>query len=241
MAPSSDDLEPGHHLLRRDCAVADRGEEVVDAGQPVGLGHLGDPLRAELLERRARQAAQLAFERLAAVDDVDLALLALEPLPDLVLGVAGHDLVEPVARRTARGLGGDDLDDVAVVQLVVERHEAVVDLGADARVADVGVDAVGEVERRRARGEILDVAARREHEDLVLEQVDLQPLDELGRVGRRRAASPSAGAPRRAWRRSRGRPCCLPCSASGRRCPSRSRGAWRGSGSGPRAACRRGR
>ena len=79
--------------------------------------------------------------------------------------------------------GGDDLDDVAVLELVVERHEAVVDLRPDAGMADVGVDAVREVERRRARGQVLDVAARREHEHLVLEEVELEALDELGGVG----------------------------------------------------------
>ena len=77
----------------------------------------------------------------------------------------------------------DDLDDVAVLEPVVERHEAVIDLRPDAAVADVGVDPVREVERGRAGRQVLDVAARREDEDLVLEDVELDPLDELGRVG----------------------------------------------------------
>ena len=54
-----------------------------------------------------------------------------------------------------------------------------VDLRADAAVADVGVDLVGEVERRRARRQRLDLALGREDEDLVLEQVDLQGVHEL--------------------------------------------------------------
>jgi hypothetical protein len=54
----------------------------------------------------------------------------------------------------------DDLDDVAVLQPVVERDEAVVDLRADRPVADVGVDPVGEVERGGARRQVLDVALR---------------------------------------------------------------------------------
>ena len=37
------------------------------------------------------------------------------------------------------------------LQLVVQRHDLAVDLRADAAVADVGVDLVGEVQRRRAR------------------------------------------------------------------------------------------
>ncbi len=80
-------------------------------------------------------------------------------------------------------LGGHDLDDVAVLEPVVERDQAVVHLRADRAVADVGVDPVGEVERGRTGGQVLDIAARREHEDLVLEDVELDPLDKLGRVG----------------------------------------------------------
>ena len=49
-------------------------------------------------------------------------------------------------------------------------------------MADVGVDAIGEVERCRARRQVLDVALRGEDEDLVLEDVELDALDELGRV-----------------------------------------------------------
>ena len=94
------------------------------------------------------------------MDDVLVAVLALEPLADLLAGVAGADDVQPVARRPVLALGRDDLDDVAVLEPVVERDEAVVDLRADRPVADVGVDAVGEVERRRARRQVLDVALR---------------------------------------------------------------------------------
>ena len=76
-------------------------------------------------------------------------------------------------------LDGEHLDDVAGPQLVVQRHDLAVDLGADAAVADVGVDLVGEVQRRRAGGQRLDLALGGEHEDLVLEQVDLEVLHEL--------------------------------------------------------------
>jgi len=62
-------------------------------------------------------------------------------------------------------LGGYDLDDVAVLELVVERDEAVVDLGADAAMTDVGVDAVREVQWRGAGREILHLALRSEDED----------------------------------------------------------------------------
>ena len=65
-------------------------------------------------------------------------------------GVARLDIaqvrVQPVARGAAGGAARDDLDHVAVLQLVGQRHQAAVDLRADAVVADVGVDAEGEVD-----------------------------------------------------------------------------------------------
>ena len=65
----------------------------------------------------------------------------------------------------------------------MQRNDLPVDLRAHAAVADVGVDLVGEVERRGAGAERLDLALRREHEHLVLEEVCLERLSELLRIG----------------------------------------------------------
>ncbi len=46
-------------------------------------------------------------------------------------------------------------------------------------MADLGVDGVGEVDRRGAVGEGDDLALGGEHEDLVLVEVDLEGLHEL--------------------------------------------------------------
>jgi len=102
-----------------------------------------------------------------------VALLALEPLADLLPGAGRPDDIQPVAARAFGGLAGQDLDDVAVAQLVVERDHAIVDFGAHAAVADVGVDAVGEVHRRGLRRQGFDLALGGEDEDLVLKEVEL--------------------------------------------------------------------
>lgn len=57
--------------------------------------------------------------------------------------------------------GRNDFDDVAVLQFIVQRDDLAVDLGADAAVADVGVDAVGKVDGDRTLGQVDDVAPRR--------------------------------------------------------------------------------
>ena len=78
-----------------------------------------------------------------------------------------------------RALGGDDLHGLAVAQHGAQRRQPPVDLGGDAAVADVGVHGVGEIHHRGAARQAQDLAARREHVDLVREQVDLDALDEF--------------------------------------------------------------
>ena len=88
---------------------------------------------------------------------------------------------EPVAARLVPRLR-DDLDDVAVLQPRAQRHHLAVDARADALVADVGVDAVGEVDGGRAARQRSHLALRREDVDLLGIEVDLQVLQELLRI-----------------------------------------------------------
>ena len=74
---------------------------------------------------------------------------------------------------------GDNLDDVTRFQPILERHESVVDLCADAAMPDIGVDQIGEVEWRRAGGQLLHIALRSEHVDLILEDIESDPLKEF--------------------------------------------------------------
>jgi hypothetical protein len=46
-------------------------------------------------------------------------------------------------------LGGDDFDALPGFQRRIERHQMTIDLGAPAAVAEIGMHAVGEVDRRR--------------------------------------------------------------------------------------------
>src|SRR5258706_16023476 len=176
------DAEAHDDRLGADRAVADRGEEVVERVVVVMPGDLDELVLAERRARGPGEAPELAVERFAAVDDVLVTLLALEPLPDLLASVLGPNDVQPIAGGAVTDLRRHDLDDVAVLQPVVERDEPVVDLRADRSMADVGREPIGEVERCRVRREVLDVSLRGEDEDLVLEDVELDALDELRRV-----------------------------------------------------------
>ena len=124
------------------------------------------------------------LERLAAALLEVLAGLLREELADLVAGARRLHEVQPVARRPPLLLRRQHLDELARLQGVVQRDDAAVHLGADAAVADVGVHRVGEVERCRSGRQALDLALRREHVDLVGEQVDPKRLHELLGVAR---------------------------------------------------------
>ena len=107
--------------------------------------------RRQLLDRQALLAQRLGQLVAAGVDGVDPALTR-EPLADLGPRLRRvHELQPVAARARALDLAGEDLDGVARRQRRVERHQAPVDARADAAVADVGVDRVGEVDRRGAR------------------------------------------------------------------------------------------
>ena len=78
-----------------------------------------------------------------------------------------------------------DLDLVAVLQMVAQRHQPAVDLRADAGVADLAVHRIGEIDRRGAARQLDQLALRREAEDLV--GVEFQ----LGVLAGTRPARPS--------------------------------------------------
>ena len=172
-----------HDLAGLQLPGAEREVEVLRLLEAALADHLREHGRAlELLVRQVL-LLQRRLERLAALGLGLLARLAREPLPDLVARARGRRQRHPVARRAAAALGGQDLDEVAALQPVVQRHDAAVDLRADGAVADVGVHGVGEVDRRRVGRQHLDLALRREDVDLVVEEVGAEGLEELARVG----------------------------------------------------------
>ena len=177
-------LQPLHDRLGRHVVLADGGVQRLEVGVVHRLGDVVERRRRrQLLDRQTLLAQRLGQLLAPGVDGVDPALTR-EPLADLGAGLRRvHELQPVAARARALDLAGEDLDGVARRQRGVERHQAPVDPRADAPVADVGVDRVGEVDRRRARGQRDDLALGREDEDLVLLEVDLQRLHELAGVG----------------------------------------------------------
>src|SRR5688572_18761325 len=76
----------------------------------------------------------------------------------------------------------DDVDDVAVAELVSDWLHLAVDARAGDAIAELRVDPVREVDRRRATGKDAHVALGREDVDLVLEEIDFDAFEKFGRV-----------------------------------------------------------
>ena len=175
--------QPPDHLQGRHAAVADGGIHVVHGVEAEFFQHVGHILIGQQLLQGNAGALQLRLEALAAVDDVLVPLLPLEPLADLAAGVAGAGDLDPVAAGAVGVLAGHHLHHVAVLQPVVQRHNAAVDLGGHHVVAHGGVDVIGKVDGRGAGRQVDHVALGGKHEHLVGEHVHLQGVDKVLGVG----------------------------------------------------------
>src|SRR6266508_970613 len=179
-------LFAGHQLdedlLRLDLPVPDCCEHVVDlADREVGE----DARKAVAIDDRFGVQivpARFLVEQFASELDRARFLLRMNQVLDLVAGARGGDESEPVAARFVRRLR-DDLDDVAVLEARAERHHLAVDAGADALMADVGVNRVGEIDRRGAARQRFHETLRREGVHLLGVQLHLEVLDELLWIG----------------------------------------------------------
>ena len=104
-------------------------------------------------------------------------------LLDLRAGPLAGDEAQPVAAGAGvLGPRDQDLADVAVGELAVEGHQPPVDAGPDAAVADLGVDRVGEIDRRRALRQRDHVALRGEDVDLGGIQFETQRVEEFAGI-----------------------------------------------------------
>ena len=103
----------------------------------------------------------------------------LEPLANLVARLPRGGHIEPVATRPVLPARRYHLDDVARLQSILQRHQAIVDLRTNAAVANVGMHEIGEVERRCASRKLFHVTLRREDIDLILEHIKPDAFKEL--------------------------------------------------------------
>ena len=152
-------------MLRAFLPRADVHKHVIRAFVTHVLGNRLD--RTHRVGARDADAVLLHLARQAVaayLQIVGAARLAEEPADLVARRGRLHD-VQPVAR--GRGaLLRENLHAVAQLQLVGQRDDGAVHLRAHAMVAHLGVDGVGEIDRRGARPQAHDLAFRGEHEHL---------------------------------------------------------------------------
>src|SRR3954462_15923718 len=94
------------------------------------------------LHVREPEALELLLHQITSARDVLLTLLASEPLENLLARISGVDVAEiwiqPVAAWAPWSARRDDLHDVAVLQAVIQRYHAPIDLGTYTHVAHFG-------------------------------------------------------------------------------------------------------
>ena len=76
----------------------------------------------------------------------------------------------------------NDFDFIAVDELGRQRRNLAIDLATDRRVADVGMDGVGKIDRSRLARQRYELAFRREAEHLIVKQFELGMLEKFLRV-----------------------------------------------------------
>jgi len=104
-----------------------------------------------------------------------------QEVADLAARAAGLDVVQP-GRIRCRLRRRDDLDHVAVAQLGAQRDQILIDARRRAMMANVGVHVVGKIDHRRAARHGHDLAFGGEYVNVVGKEVDLDVLEELGRI-----------------------------------------------------------
>ena len=102
---------------------------------------------------------EFLLQEVLSESDALLALFGLDPVPDLGHRPRGDHKLQPVLAGMVSRLG-DDLDRIPVLELILQRNDVPVHLGADTLVADIRVDAVGKIDRRRPLGKGLHISVR---------------------------------------------------------------------------------
>ncbi len=87
---------------------------------------------------------------------------------------------QPIAARF-QDLAGEHLDAVAADRLERQRHDALVDLGTPAAVADIGMNRIGEIEHGRTARQVDHLALRRQQVDAILDNLGAEAREQ-GRV-----------------------------------------------------------
>ena len=124
----------------------------------------------------------LSLNEFLTACDIFLAILTLEPRTNFLARITRCHDIQPVAAWTIIGTICNDFDKIAILELILKRHDTPVDLRANAVMSNLRVYAIGKINRVGAFGQNDKVAPRREDKYLVAEEIQLQRLKIFFRV-----------------------------------------------------------
>ena len=136
------------HNTSRKLAKPDRRQQIVLLGKPVGGEHPLHLLAPTHAAQGGPDLPQLPIQQLSSDLDRSALFLVLEPGADFRPGAVGGHNPEPIVMRLLLWRGGD-LDDVAVLDLALQRNPPTVDPATDAGLTHLAVNPIGEVENGR--------------------------------------------------------------------------------------------
>ena len=119
------------------------------------------------------------FQHVAAALDILFLAFLFEPGFDLVAGIGRTGNVDPVTAGTGSLLAGNDFHNIAVGQLIVQRHDAPVYLGADTAVTYISMNTVCEVDRHGTHRQINHIAPGSKHKDFVCKDIHFYGIDKV--------------------------------------------------------------
>ena len=105
------------------------------------------------------------------MNNIFLAFFLFEPLIDFVFRLTGFNDFEPITAGTVYSGGGDNLHNITVLKLIVERNDFAVHARAVHFVADSAVNVKRKVNGRCAGRKAYNVAFGRKYKNLVGEKV----------------------------------------------------------------------
>ena len=146
-------------------------------------GHLGKPVPGNQLLPFIPQPVRFLDKGFLTSGNIFAAVFLLEPAPDFRLGVRRSYHIDPVVAGFP-GFGRNNGNNIAVLQLRIQRHDFVIDLGSHAAVSHFRMDTIGKIDRNRPFRKVNDIPFRREHENFIGEYIQLQGIHEfLGIAG----------------------------------------------------------
>ena len=121
----------------------------------------------------------ITLEGVAALLEVFLALVFLEPRADFVFGLWRFNQLDPVAVWPTAVFGAQNFYGVACLQAVIKRHNLAIDLGTYALVANFCMHTVSKVQRRGACWQFVNLARRRKDKDGIAKELELDVVQKF--------------------------------------------------------------